>query len=84
MKGLFNRIKNRSTNKRYLVSTIRQGPEMFETVVFAGIIFYFPLPWSKPLLAVKTHTQDEAWETHHRLALRLLTEFPPRIFQDYS
>ncbi len=63
---------------------MRQGPDLFETAVFKTVILYFPLPWSKPLLTVLTSSQDEAWETHHRLALRLLTEFPLRVIQEYS
>ena len=84
MKGLLNKVLNRPTRRRYLVSTIRQGPEQFETAVFEAVFFSFPLPWRKPILAVKTCTRDEAWDLHHRLASRLAAEYPPRVFQEFT
>jgi hypothetical protein len=83
MKGLFNKVKNRPTRQRYVVSTIRKGEHLFETAVFAATIFYCPKSLSKPELTVETHTKDEAWDTHYRLAARLLEEYPPRLFQEF-
>jgi len=83
-KGLFNKVKNRLTRQRYLVSTIRQGENLFETAVFEATFFYTPRSLSKPTLALKTHSRDEAWDLHHRLAARLTVEWPARLFQEYQ
>ena len=84
MQGLFNKVKNRKTRQRYVVSTIRKGDDLFETAVFAATFLYFPKSLSRPELAVETHSKDEAWETHYRLAARLATEFPARLFQEFA
>jgi hypothetical protein len=84
MKGLFNKVKNGPTRRRFVVSTIRKGENAFETAVFAANFFYLPRSWSRPELVVPTATKDEAWEIHYRLADRLLREYPVRIFQEYS
>jgi hypothetical protein len=84
MKGLFNKVKNRLTRQRYLVSTIRKGEALFETAVFAATFLYAPKTLSKPELTVETHTKDEAWDVHYRLAARLTTEYPGRLFQEFS
>ncbi len=82
-KGLFNKVKNLPTRRRFVVSTIKKGEGLFETAVFEANFFYIPRHLSKPDLAVETHTQDEAWELHHRLANRLAKEYPGKVFEDY-
>ncbi len=82
MKGLFNKVRNRATRQRYVVSTIRKGDKLFETAVFEANFFYFPQKLSRPALAIKTHTKDEAWDLHHRLAARLAVEWPARLFEE--
>jgi len=84
MKGLFIKIKNGPTRRRFVVSTIRKDEDFFETAIFAANFFYLPRNWSRPEIIVKTATQEEAWETHYRLADRLLKEIPVRIFQEYD
>jgi DNA-binding MarR family transcriptional regulator len=83
MKGLFNRVKNRPTRRRYVISTIRKGEHLFETAIFEANFFYLPRRWDRPALTLKTHTKDEAWETHYRLTARLTLEYPPHLFQEY-
>ena len=83
MKGLFNKVKNRPTRCRYLVSTIRKGEGLFETAVFETNFFYIPRSLSRPALAVETHSRDEAWDLHFRLAARLAAEYPPQLFQEF-
>jgi hypothetical protein len=82
-KGLFNKVKNLPTRRRYVISTIRQGEDLFETAVFAANLFYLPRRWSKPALTVETHTQDDAWDLHYHLTVRLAKEYPVQIFQEY-
>ena len=82
-KGLFNKVKNRPTRRRFLVSTIRKGGDVFETGVFVANFFYIPRRLSQPDLAVVTHSQDEAWELHYKLTVRLTEEHPMRVMQDY-
>jgi hypothetical protein len=84
MKGLFNKIKNLPTRRRFVVSTIRKGDNAFETAVFEANFFYLPRSWSRPVLVVPATTKDEAWETHYLLTDRLTKEYPLRIFQEYS
>ncbi len=84
MKGLFNKVKNLPSRRRFVVSTIRKDDNAFETAVFEANFFYLPRSWSRPALVVVTNTKDEAWETHHLLTVRLTKEYPVRIFQEYS
>jgi hypothetical protein len=84
MKGLFNKVKNGNTRQRFVVSTIRREDGVFETVVFAATLFYIPKSLSNPEMKIESHSQDEAWDLHYRLADRLTTEFPARLFQEYS
>lgn len=84
MKGLFNKVKNRQTRQRYVISTIRKAEDLFETAVFAATFFYFPTSLAKPALTVETHTKDEAWDMHYRLTASLTTEYPSRLFQEFS
>jgi len=84
MKGLFSKVKNQPTRRRFVVSTIRQEEDLYETAVFATSFWYFPKSLSRPDLSVKTHSKDEAWETHYRIAARLATEYPARLFQELA
>lgn len=84
MKGLFNKVKNQQTRQRFVVSTIRKGEDLFETAVFAASFWYFPKSLSRPELIVVTHSKDEAWDIHYRIMARLATEFPARLFQEYT
>lgn len=83
MRGLFNKVRNRQTRQRFVVSTIRKGENLFETAVFAATWLYIPKSLSKPELAVESHSKDEAWDLHYRITARLLVEYPPRLFQEY-
>ena len=82
-KGLFNKVKNTPTRRKFVVSTIRKGDDVFETGVFVANFFYIPRRLSQPDLAVVTHSQDEAWELHYKLTVRLTKEHPIRVMQDY-
>ncbi len=84
MKGLFNKVKNLPTRRRYVISTIRKDNGRFETAVFAANFFYLPRSWSKPDLTVETYTRDEAWDLHFRLTVRLAKEVPVQVFQEYQ
>ncbi len=81
-KGLFNKVKNKPTRRRYVVSTIKKAEDRFETAVFAANFFYMPRHWSKPDLVLETHSQDEAWDLHYQIADRLTQEFPARVFEE--
>lgn len=83
MKGLFKKVKNRLTRRRYVVSTIRKDANLFETAVFEANIFYWPRNLKNPSLAVQCHDPEEAHRIHDHLVKRLLAEYPPRIFEDY-
>lgn len=82
-KGLFNKVKNRLTRRKFVVSTIRKDDDVFETGIFVANFFYMPRRLSQPDLAVVTHSQDEAWELHYKLTARLTVEHPIRVMQDY-
>lgn len=82
-KGLFNKVKNLPTRRRFVVSTIKKTEVLFETAVFEATFFYLPRRLSHPDLTVATHSQDEAWDLHHHLAARLAQEYPLRIFEEY-
>jgi len=84
MKGLFNKVKNLPTRRRFVVSTICKGDNAFETAVFEANFFYLPRSWSRPALVVVKNTKDEAWDTHYLLTVRLTKEYPVRIFQEYA
>lgn len=83
MKGLFNKVLNKTTRQRYVVSTIRKGEACFETAVFEATFFYFPKRLSHPALTVETRTRDDAWTLHYRLVARLASEYPPKLFEEY-
>ena len=82
-KGLFNKVKNQPTRRRFVVSTIRKGDDLFETAVFAANFFYLPRHLSNPDLAVETRSQDDAWDLHYQIAARLAKEYPGRLFEEY-
>jgi len=82
-KGLFNKVKNRLTRRKFVVSTIRKDGEVFETAVFEANFFYLPRCWSNPDLCIQTANQDEAWELHYRLTARFTQEHPLRLLQEY-
>jgi hypothetical protein len=82
-KGLFQKVKNLPTRRRFVVSTIKKGEDLYETAVFEASFFYVPRHLSKPDLTVETHTKDDAWDLHHRLANRLVKEYPAHFFEEY-
>jgi len=82
-KGLFNKVKNRPTRRRFVVSTIRKAENLFETAIFEANFFYMPRRWSQPDLAVVSSTPDEASALHYRLTARFTLEFPARLLQEY-
>jgi hypothetical protein len=82
-KGLFNKVKNKATRRKFLVSTIRKGDDVFETGIFVANFLYIPRHLSQPDLAVVTHSQDEALAIHYKLTARLTEEHPMRVMQDY-
>jgi len=84
MKGLFNKVRNQPTRRRFVVSTICKGENSFETAIFEANFFYLPRSWSRPAVIVATASKDEAWDLHHLLTDRLTKEYPPRLFQEYS
>jgi len=82
-KGLFNKVKNKPTRRRFLVSTIRKEGDMFETAVFVANFFYIPRSLSNPDLAITTRDKDEAWELHYKLTVRLTKEHPIQVMRDF-
>jgi len=83
-KGLFNKVKNRPTRRRFVVSTIRKDENLFETAVFEANFFYLPRRRNQPDLALLTSTPDEAWELHAKLTVRLTHEYPARLIREYQ
>ncbi len=84
MKGLFNKVKNRYTRQRFVVSTIRKDEKLFETAVFAASFWYIPKSLKKAEMTVYTQTQDEAWDIHYEITARLTQEYPARLFQEFT
>jgi hypothetical protein len=86
MAGLFNRVRNKMTGKRFLISTIKKDGTTFETAVFPANIFYLPQGFrlSNPCLVIQTLNPEEAERFHHTLSQRLQMEFPERLFQEYT
>jgi len=84
MAGLFKKVRNRLTRRRYVVSTIRTEENLFEIAVFEANLFYWPRNLKQPDLAVRCSDPDEATRIHSDLARRILMEYPPRVFQDYQ
>jgi hypothetical protein len=82
-KGLYNKVKNKPTRRRFVVSTIRKDETLFETAIFEANFFYLPRRWNQPEFTVMSSTPDEAWKLHAELAVRFTHEFPGRIIQEY-
>jgi hypothetical protein len=82
-KGLFNKVKNRPTRRRFVVSTIRKDENLYETAIFEANFFYLPRRRNQPDLALSTSTPGEAWELHAKLAVRFTHEFPARLIREY-
>jgi hypothetical protein len=86
MAGMFNKVRNKLTGKRFLISTIKKDDATFETAVFPANFFYLPqgLKLSNPCLVKQTRDPEEADQVHQTLSQRLQTEFPERLFQQYT
>jgi c-di-GMP-related signal transduction protein len=86
MAGLFHKIKNRPTGRRFLVSTIKKDDNTYETAVFPANFFYLPQGFklANPSLVRKSRDPQESEQIHHSLSERLKTEFPERLFQEFS
>jgi hypothetical protein len=82
-KGLFNKVKNKPTRRKFVVSTVRKDENLFETAIFETNFFYLPRRWNQPDLAVETTTPEEAWTLHYRLMARFIREYPSRLIQEY-
>ena len=82
-KGLFHKVKNKSTRRRFVVSTIRKDEDLFETAVFEANFFYLPRRRNQPELTVASSSPDEAWELHAKLTVRFTHEFPARLIREY-
>jgi hypothetical protein len=86
MAGMFNRVRNKLTGKRFLISTIKKDDATFETAVFPANFVYLPQGFrlSNPCLVKQTRDPEEAERLHQSLSQGLQTEFPERLFQDYT
>ncbi len=82
-KGLFNKVKNRPTRRRFVVSTIRKDENLFETAIFEANFFYLPRRWNYPDLTLESSTPEEASILHYRLMTRFTQEHPLRLLQEY-
>jgi len=82
-KGLFNKVKNRPTRRRFVVSTIRKNENLYETAIYEANFFYLPRRWDQPEFTVATSTPDEAWALHAKLTVRFTHEFPARLIREY-
>ena len=83
-KGLFNKVKNRPTRRRFVVSTVRKDENLFETAIFAANFFYLPRHWDQPELTVASSNPEEAWDLHAKLTVRFTHEYPGRLIQEYG
>lgn len=86
MAGMFNKVRNKLTGKRFLISTIKKDDTNFELAVFPANLFYLPQGFklSNPCFVKQTRDPEEADRIHHTLSQRLQTEYPDRLFQEYS
>jgi hypothetical protein len=86
MAGLFNKVRNKLTGRRFLISTIKIDDATFETAVFPANLFYLPrgLKLKNPCFLRQTHDPEEADRIHHCLSQRLSVELPERLFQEYA
>ena len=83
-KGLFNKVKNRPTRRRFVVSTVRKDENLFETAIFEANFFYLPRHWDQPEFTVASSTPREAWDLHAKLTVRFTHEYPARLIQEYG
>ncbi len=86
MTGLFNRVRNRLTGARFLISTIKKDEQTFETAVFRANFFYLPqgLNLRHPCLVYQCQDPAEADRFHAVITRRLQEEYPARIFQEFG
>ena len=86
MAGLFNRVRNSMTGRRFLISTIKKDDASFETAVFKANFLYLPQGFrlTNPCLIRCCGNSEEADQLHHSLVQRLQTEFPDRLFQEFA
>ena len=86
MAGLFNKVRNKPTGRRFLISTIKRDDQTFETAVFRANIFFLPQGFrlSNPCLVKLSQDPEAADKLHHALSERLKTEFPERLFQEFA
>jgi hypothetical protein len=86
MAGLFDKVKNKLTSKRFLVSTIKKDDNTYETAVFPANFFYLPQGFklTNPRLVKPSRDPEEAERIHRSLSQRLQTEFPESLFQEFS
>ena len=86
MAGLFHRVKNKLTGRRFLISTIKKDDNTYETAVFPANFFYLPQGFklTNPRLVKASQDPEEADRVHHSLSQRLQTELPERLFQEFS
>ncbi|MGQ9921473.1 MAG: hypothetical protein ACUVRZ_09115 [Desulfobacca sp.] len=85
MAGLFNKVRNKLTGRRFLISTIKKDDRTFETAVFRANFFYLPqgLRLSNPCLVKQTSDPQAAESLHQALSVRLVSEYPERLFQEF-
>ena len=69
MAGLFNKVKNKLTGKRFLVSTIKKDDNTYETAVFPANFFYLPQGFklTNPSLVKQSRDPEEAERLHRNL-----------------
>jgi hypothetical protein len=82
-KGLFNKVKNRSTRRKFVISTIRTRDGAFESAVFETNFFYLPRDWNHPDLTIQSSNARQAWEMHYRLMARFTKEHPLNLLREY-
>lgn len=86
MPGLFNKVRNKLTGRRFLVSTIKLDDTTFETAVFQANVFFLPkgLRLKNPAFVRQTANPEEAEQLHQGLSRRLISELPERLFHEYA
>jgi hypothetical protein len=86
MAGMFHKVKNKLTGRRFLISTIKKDDNTYETAVFPANFLYLPQGFklSNPCLVRQSNDPKEADQIHHGLSERLKTELPERLFQEFS
>lgn len=86
MAGLLNKVRNKMTGKRFLISTIKKDDHSYETAVFRANFFFLPQGFKliNPCLVRHSRDSNVAEALHQTLSQRLLTEYPERLFQELS